>query len=222
MLKGTVLLVGLLLTSIGWADKYPDTTAEGLPRVASERLDAVYWREGVTLAEYSKIMIAACEVSFRKNWQRDQNRTRSGPGQRVTTEDMDRIRADLAERFQVIFTEVLEEDGQYQVVSEPGPDVLLLRPAITDLDVYAPDLMAPGSIKTLTTEAGRMTLQMDLVDSATQALIGQVIDRRRARYNSGGRVTNSVTNRAEADRLLRSWARILRDSLATGVMPDQG
>ena len=58
-----------------------------------------------------------------------------------------------------------------------------------------------------------MTLRMDLVDSSTQALIGRVIDRQRARNNMSMQVTNSVTNRAEADRMLRRWADILRDAL---------
>lgn len=206
------LIIGLLTASAAVADKYPDTSVEGLPRVDSKKFDAVYWREDASLGDYNKVMIEACEVSFRKNWQRDQNRSRS-PGRTVKTKDMDQIRAELAERFQVIFTEVIEEGGQYQVVSEAGPDVLLLRPEIIDLDVYAPDIMAAGTVRTITTEAGRMTLQMALVDSETQSLMGQVIDRKRAREYSGGRITNSVTNRAEGDRILRRWATLLRQAL---------
>lgn len=207
-----VLATGILTANVAVADSYPDATVEGLPRVDSDKFDAVYWHSDATLAGYSKVMIEACEVSFRKNWQRDQNRTRAG-SRRVTTEDMDKIRANVAERFQVIFTEVIAEGGAYEVVSVAGPDVLLLRPEIVDLDVYAPDLMNPGRTTTLTTEAGRMTLKMDVVDADTQSLMGRVIDRKRAREYSGGRITNSVTNRAEGDRMLRRWATLLRQAL---------
>jgi hypothetical protein len=126
---------------------------------------------------------------------------------------MERARQDLSQRFVYVFTQELQEKGDYEVVAEAGEDVLLLRPEIIDLDVYAPDIKSPGRNTTYTTSAGRMTLKMDLLDSATESLIGRAIDRRRAREDSFGRMSNSVTNRAEADRMLRRWARILRDAL---------
>ena len=212
MKKIIVLLTCVLAAPIAWADKYPDATVEGMPRVESKNLDAVYWRDDAELSGYTKVMIDPCQVSFRKNWQRDQNRTR-GPGRRVETDDMERIRTQLSERFNVIFTEALQEDNGYEVVTTAGDDVLLLRPQIVDLDIFAPDIMEPGTVRTFTTEAGRMTLQMDLIDSSTQAVLGRVIDRKRARQNVGGVRTNSVTNRAEGDRMLRRWARLLKQAL---------
>jgi len=192
-------------------DKYPDVSDEGLPRIESKRLDAVYWEPGASLAEYSKIMIDDVSVAFRKNWQRDQNRNRSTS--RIDSKDMDRVRNSLADLFREVFVRELQEKGDYEVVESAAADVLLLRPEIIDLDIYAPDLRDPGRGRSYTTEAGRMTLRMDLVDSSTQALIGRVIDRQRARNNMSMQVTNSVTNRAEADRMLRRWADILRDAL---------
>jgi len=206
------IFVGLALTMPGCATKYPDTTVEGLPRIKHKRLSAAYWEPDATLATYTKIMIESPDVSFRKNWQRDQNSSR-GTSSRVTVAYMEEVRQDLSKRFVEIFTKELQERGDYEVVSEAGEDVLLLQPEIVDLDVYAPDVKAPMRSTTYTTSAGRMTLQMDLVDSGTQALIGRVIDRRRAREDSFGQISNSVTNRAEGDRMLRRWAQILRDAL---------
>ncbi len=207
------LMGSLLLAQPGFsADKYPDVTADGLVRTASKNLDAVYWAPEANLTGYSKIMIAECEVSFRKNWQRDQNRDRRLI-ERVSTKDMDRIRQDMSERFQEIFSSVLAEQGAFEIVESPGEDVLLLSPEIVDLDLFAPDVNAPTRTRFFTTSAGRMTLKMDLKDSGTQAIIGRVIDRRRAREDSVARITNSVTNRVEMDRVMRRWARILRDSL---------
>ena len=194
------------------ADKYPDATADGLLRGESDRLDAVYWQPGAALTGYSKIMIADCKVSFRKNWQRDQNRDR-GLSDRVDTEDMERIRNDMAERFKEIFAKELQAEGAFEIVDKAGDDVLLLRPEIVDLDLFAPDVNAPNRTRTFTTSAGRMTLKMDLVDSSTESLVGRVIDRRRAREDFDPRITNSVTNRVEMDRIMRRWARILRDAL---------
>lgn len=207
-----VVFAGLVIAVPGLADKYPDTTAEGLPRIKHKSLDAVYRHQDASLEGYTKVMIEPPPVSFRKNWQRDQNRSR-GTSNKVTTEYMERARQDLSQRFVYVFTQELQEKGDYEVVAEAGEDVLLLRPEIIDLDVYAPDIKSPGRNTTYTTSAGRMTLKMDLLDSATESLIGRAIDRRRAREDSFGRMSNSVTNRAEADRMLRRWARILRDAL---------
>jgi hypothetical protein len=193
-------------------DKYPDVTADGLTRVERENLDAVYQDPEADFAGYSKIMIADCQVSFRKNWQRDQNRDRRLTD-RVDAEDMDRIRMDMAKRFNEIFAKELQADGALEVVDAAGDDVLLLRPQIVDLDLFAPDVNAPNRTRTFTTSAGRMTLKMELVDSTTGSLVGRVIDRRRARENTEARIANSVTNRVEMDRIMRSWARILRDSV---------
>ncbi len=204
------------LTAAGPAlskDKYPDVTADGLTRVDSKYLDAVYRLPEADLSSYTKIMIAECDVSFRKNWQRDQNRDR-GLVDKVKADDMERIRNDMAERFREIFTKELQEKGDFRIVDSAGDDVLLLRPQIVDLNIFAPDVRAPNSNRYYTTEAGRMTLKMDLLDAASGTLIGRVIDKRRAREDSVARITNSVTNRVEMDRIMRRWARILRDSIS--------
>ena len=60
-----------------------------------------------------------------------------------------------------------------------------------------------------------VTLVADLYESTTNALIGHVIDRRRG-LESGPRdfqIANSVTNTAEADRILSLWASRLRHAL---------
>ncbi len=215
---GIAMVMSAMVAAPALAQKYPETTVEGLPRIGHDRLDAVYWQPDATLAGYASVIIETPQVAFRKNWQRDQNRSR-GVNDRITADYMQRVRTDLADRFVAIFTEELEQAG-YPVVSEAADDVLLLRPEIVDLDIYAPDVMAPGRRLAYTTSAGRMTLQMDLLDSATAALIGRVIDRRRARENLAGQISNSVTNRVEADRMLRRWATILVAGLTADVEPE--
>lgn len=193
---------------------YPDQTDDGLQRVENKKLDAVYWKEGASLADYNRVRIDEVEVSFKKNWLRNQNRDRRSASDRVTSDDMDEIRAALAELFREEFTKELEKGG-YEVVDENGPDVLLLQPAIVDLDVTAPDIgnRQPGMTRTYTTSAGEMTLNMEFRDSATNALIGRAIDHREDHAAGGIQYTSRITNQAEASRILRSWAGILRQAL---------
>lgn len=213
-----ILIAALTVTvvagpALAW-DSYPDQTADGLDRVENKKVDAVYWKEGADLGEYDRVRIDAVEVSFRKNWLRDQNRDRRSVAGRVTTEDMDQIRTALADLFRQEFTKELEKGG-YEVVDENGPDVLLLQPSIVDLDVTAPDIgmRQPGMTRTYTTSAGEMTLNLDFRDSATNALIGRAIDHREDHAPGGIQYTSRITNKAEAERILRSWANTLREAL---------
>jgi len=196
------------------SDKFPPVSDDGLQLKASKTLDAVYWKEGATLAQYHRVSIAPPQVEFRKDWQRDQNANRFGATNRVTAEDMDRIRAGVAASFTEQFTRELT-DGGYQVTTEEGDDVLSLRPSIINLDVKAPDvsMRQPGSVTTYASSAGEMTLSMELYDSMSNSLIGRVIDRRVDPDNRIFDITNSVTNRADANRIMRSWARTLREAL---------
>ena len=54
---------------------------------------------------------------------------------------MDRIKKEISSEFQRIFKRELQEEGGYTVVDTGARDVLVLRPAIINLDVSAPDVM---------------------------------------------------------------------------------
>jgi hypothetical protein len=210
----TAFTVVLCSTPASASGPYPDRTDDGLERIESKKADAVYWKEGADLGAYDRVRIDAVEVSFRKNWLRDQNRDRRSPSDRVSSDDMDDIRAALAVAFREEFSKELEKGG-YEVVDENGPDVLLLKAAIVDLDVIAPDTgrSQPGITRTYTASAGEMTLNLDLRDSVTNSLIGRAIDRREDHAAGGIQYSSRITNRAEAERILRSWASILREAL---------
>lgn len=207
-------IVALLFAGAALAkDDMPDVTEDGLMRIDSKNVDAVYWLEGATLEGYNKVLIMDPQVAFRKNWQRDYNRTATpGVSRRVTPDDMEKIKQGLADEFVSVFKEVLGEAG-YDVVAEPAEDVLVLRPAIVDLDVTAPDLGSSMRDRTYTTSAGRMTLYMDLFDSVTGAKIGTVIDGQKARDTGMMTWSSGVKNRQEARRILRKWSGLLSNAL---------
>jgi hypothetical protein len=208
------LAVLLLATSTFAKDEMPDVTSDGLPRIDSKKVDAVYWQPGATLEAYTEVKILDAPVAFRKNWMRDHNSSASRSlDSRVSQSDMDRIKEQLGEAFKEEFSKTLEKAG-YKVVDEVGENVLLLRPAIVNLDVAAPDLRnSTGMNRTYTADAGSMTLYMELYDSATSAKIGEIVDSQGAMDTGQMRFSNRVTNKAEADRILRKWAGILVEAL---------
>ena len=98
-------------------------------------------------------------------------------------------------------------------MDEAGPDVLLLRPALLNVDVSAPDIRSSGRSRTYIRSAGEMTLYLELYDSATSDLFARVFDRRSGRSSGPIEWETGVTNRAQAEKILRKWAGVLRQRL---------
>lgn len=211
MMKRAVM-AGLLLASATLAlakDDLPDMSHDGLERVPSEKVQVVYRRPGVDFSQYKRVALLDCQVAFRKNWQREH----SSLGLRVTSKDMERIKQGLADDFRAIFTEELQKNSGYPLVTEAAEDVLVLRPAIVNLDVAAPDVMTAGRSRSFATSAGEMTLYLELYDSVSGEILGRVIDAKEARDSGYMQWQTSVSNRAEAERMLRKWAVLARQGL---------
>ncbi len=114
---------------------------------------------------------------------------------------MNQIKKELAAEFMKVFTRQLKAGG-YAVVDTAAPDVLILRPAIINLRVTAPDLMTPGINMTVVRSAGSATLYLELWDSMTDKILARVMDSQ-ADQGDGRQVANSVSNMAAADFILR-------------------
>ena len=203
----------LIAAGLATAREPTPPTWDGMKRVDRPGLDAVYLREGASLAKYKKVMLDPVEVSFDKNW--DPNRTPTGSiisGNGKV--DAQAIRTDLAELARNVTKRELERKGGYPLVDTAGDDVLRVRAQIVDLFINAPDTMTPGT-RTFVVNAGEMTLVADLYDSQTNTLIGHVIDRQRGLEQGPYdlQIANRVTNTAEADRILSMWATRLRAAL---------
>lgn len=195
-------------------EQLPEVSDDGLQLQKDTKLRAVYLKAGAAFDQYQKFAILDCYVEFAKNWQRDYNENAVGLERRISAGDMDRIKTELAAEFKKVFTEELQTKGGYQVVDAAAPDVLVLRPAILNLRVTAPDTMSAGMTTTVVASAGQMTLYLELWDSVTSTILARVIDPE-ADQGMGGmaEVADSVTNKAAADHILKRWADTLRQHL---------
>lgn len=192
--------------------KLPETTKDGLQLKHHTKLGAVYVKPGATLEPYDKVKILEVYVAFKKNWQRNYNDEQMDLGDRVTAKDMTAIKQKIASEFPKMFAKALDKGG-YEVVDTTGEDVLLLRPAIINLTVTAPDTMSAGMETQVVSSAGTMTLYMELYDSQTSDKIAEVIDAEEAGGSGFAHVANRVTNLAEFDQTMEAWAEILRKRL---------
>jgi hypothetical protein len=202
-------------------DELPEYTVEGLKRIHDTKdIAVVYAEPGATLEQYNRIYMAEPYVAFKKNWQRDQNRGRI----KISSNDMERIKNDVKKLFIEVFTEELQKGG-YEMATERAEDVLIIKPAILDLYVNAPDTMNAGRSATFTTTAGSMTLYLELYDSMTDDLLAKALDPRADRESSHMQWSTKVSNRQAALRMMRPWAEALRNGLdeahaATGKKED--
>ena len=198
-------IFALTLASSAAYAQNPPTEWDGLVRVNSRNFDAVYLAPGADFSGYTKVMLDPTEVAFRRNWLRDFNRTAIGLSNRISDDEARRILDAVQTGFQDVFTQAYRESG-FEVVTTPGPDVLRLRTAVTDLDIAAPDTMTPGRRRTFGTEAGQATVVIEARDSMSGAILGRGVDRQTAGDNSFMLQRNRVTNRADFGRVFRRWA----------------
>lgn len=190
--------------------KIPEYTVEGLKLIPDTKGMALVWAEpGANLSQYERVYLVEPYVAFKKNWRRDHNRSM---GMRVTTSDMDRIKIRVKELFMEVFTEVLEEGG-YTLATERAEDVLIVKPAVIDLDVNAPDLPTAGRSNTFVESAGSMTLYIELYDSETDDLLAKALDPVADRRNGHMQWQTGPANRQAAARMMKPWAEALLKGL---------
>jgi hypothetical protein len=194
------LLAVALCAACATESRVPDVTHDGLERIEGSRVARAWVKPDVDFSQYTHVGLLDCMVSFRRNWRMNH------PG--VRTRDMERIKSDLASEFRTVFTQELENGG-FPVVDAPDDHVLLIRPAIIDLDVAAPDTNSSGRSDSFTTSPGRMTLVIELFDSVSNEILARAIDRRAARNVGNIQWTTRGTNRDAARRILRRWAGML-------------
>jgi Protein of unknown function (DUF3313) len=191
----------------------PATTHDGLVLQPKTKAALVYLKPDADFRVYERIALLECGVAFKKDWKREHTGT---DPLAVTKKDMDQIRARLAELFAEVFKEELQKNGGYQLVDVAAEDVLVLRPAIIDLDITAPAAaQTAGRDRTFATSAGQMTLYLEFFDSTTGEVLARIADRQAGREMGTMIWQSAATNRAEAERMLRRWAKSLREGLDT-------
>ena len=205
-LAGLLASVSLFSVSVAVLaeDKAEATmTFDNLVPIENARTGAAFIDPDADFSVFKRVAILEPYVAFRANWQRDQNRNRST---NIRARDMERIKSDVATLFERVFTDQLEDAG-YAVVDEGGEDVLILRPAVIDLDVTAPDNRTAGRSRTFTASSGAATLYIQLLDGHSGNILGRAVDRQVVR-SAGNTLTwsNSVTNSADARCMMGRWS----------------
>ena len=198
------------ITAVAAEGNPPEVTVDGLHRVKDTKMALVYAKPDVDLSHYNRIYLTEPQIAFTKNWLRSQN---SIPNQTVRKEDMQRIKIELAALFMEVFKQELQNNGGYVLVDGVADDVLIVHPAIVDLDVFSPDTPGTAGKRSAIPSVGTMTLYMELIDSVTGDVLVKAIDNKYDRTRTHIQAQNRVRNEAAARQMLGDWANLLRLAL---------
>ena len=205
-----ILALTLSITAFANQGKPPEVTVDGLHRVKDTKMALVYAKPGVDLSQYNRIYLTEPQIAFTKNWLQTQ---KSIPNQTVRKEDMERIKTDLAALFMEVFRQELQNNGGYVLVDGIADDVLIVHPAIVDLDVFSPDTPGTARTRSAIPSVGTMTLYMELMDSVTGDMLVKAIDNKYDRTRTRIQAQNRMRNEAAAREMLGDWANLLRLAL---------
>ena len=164
--------------------------------------DFVYIKEGVDFSVYDKIVMNHVVLFFEDN----------AEYKGIHPEEL----AEMSNAFHKAITDNLQ--GAYPLVAEPGPDVMRLRFAITDVAANKPGMGAISTVmpiglalsavkKGVTgthTGVGRASIEVEILDSLTNERIAAAIDMR------PGRKIEGFSKWGAAEGAFKFWAKRLR------------
>lgn len=213
------IFLALIVTVVPMAvanEKPPEIDNHGLHLVHHSDLRLVYTLPDTDFSAYDKAILVDAYVAFKKNWKREHNDGMT----RITNREMEKIKGRVATEFRKVFTAELEKQGIPVVAqTETGDDVLIIRPAIINLDIEAPDPMSQVSnVRTVAPSAGQMTLYAEIYDSVSSQMIAKVLDPEADRGFGGmAMAQNRVTNKAAEDRIVKKWAETMAKHMNAAI-----
>jgi len=201
------LCAGVLLAGCKALPGPKEMTADGLERMPSRRAGGVFRLPGAMFTQYHRLILEPVTVSFIEDWEKDHRD--------VSAKEVRRIRDETASIFREEFERELIQRGKYTFANDPGTDVLIVQPTITDLDLAAAET-AELDKKSFSPRSVALHVSADLRDAATGTLVGRVdMFAGGEKYGMNElRPVNRGTNAFETRNHLRNWAQLLNEALA--------
>jgi hypothetical protein len=166
------------------------TTVEPFYRPAGAQVEQVYVSPSADFGTYTKLMARPLEIYYPDN--------APAPSQ----EDLDRMRQIFRQAF------IDEIAGNYEVVAESGPDVMLVLAQIVDLKILGPQgTFEPSGRLREVVSSGQLTLLMEFQDSESGRVLARAGEADEGTATDGGGVEAGW---AQVEVAARRWAGVLR------------
>jgi hypothetical protein len=183
-----------------------ETTPDGLVRVPARHSGGVFRAPGASFNQYKKLIVEPLTVEFVRDWEANHPE--------VSAREIRRVRDETAATFREEFQRELFERGGFTLANDTGADVLIVAPAVTELDIPAPESDTVDK-RSFAPKSVALRVTGELRDAATGRLIGRV-DLFAGGERYGGselRPANRGTNAFETRAALSQWVRLLRESI---------
>ena len=188
-----------------------EASFDGLIPLKGTNMRKAWVREGFDLTGYTKIMIKGAGVQYRPIKGRAGSTTMERSNQKefaISDRGKEMVEKVIYEEFD----KALDKLTRYEEVTEPGPDVLMVRGAILDVVSRVPPETA-GAVDYYLNSVGQATFMVELIDSESGSVLVRAVDARAMQTVGYTTISNRVTNAAEVRRLMGAWARMLVEAL---------
>ena len=166
------------------------TIVEPFVRSPDAQVEQSYRSPGADFSVYSKLMGSPLEIYY------------PDEGPPPSEEDLERLR----ELFRNAFLAAIGDD--YEIVTEPGPDVLHVVGQIVDLKIVGPigSFEPTGRLRQLVTK-GQLTLLMELRDSVSGRVLARAGETEQGDETS---FTDEEASWEQVDEAAQRWAGMFR------------
>jgi hypothetical protein len=181
--------------------------------VHNDRLEVKWATPDVRPAPFDRVMLAPIELGFRAV----PPVTPIGiPATRTEFPVPDTARQRIATTFNEVLADALSKNPHFTLTDQPGPGVLLLKPALLDIVSRIPPDEPIGSNRTYVDSVADATLVVAFVDPVTGRTLGTATDRGtaeppQANTADGLMWANPVSTLFEMRLLARRWGMSLEN-----------
>ena len=202
----TSLLIALCAfvgMSANAASPSDELSYDGLTRRDSKVFEHLWVRKYFDVRSYHKVIFKSPHIEYRPVMK---GQTGAEAGVALTQRQKDSLYEILNKAFQ---TE-LAKSKFFQLTTQPGPDVLLIRGDLLDVVSHVPANASGKNDLLQVAEVGEATLVMELYDSESDSIMVRAIERVTAKRDPGA----APSTAAEAvQQTATQWASILRERM---------
>lgn len=206
--KFTALALTALLLAACAQQPYEHVADPNLVPAVKGQFDRVLLPPDSALPQFTRVYVEPAQVHMSDYWLKDRRRE-------YTSNDLQRIERSYGQLLSQTLVRRLSDDTGLTFVDEPTQAEVIFRPALRELNLYAPDT-GVGVTRQYARTAGNATFDLVLIDAATGAVIGQFVDHRETPGQVRIEPANRGTNLRQFRRLMERWTDNLTDYLLIG------
>ena len=198
-----IALCAFIGVSANAAAPTDELSYDGLQRRDSKVFEHLWVRKYFDVRSYHKVIFKSPHIEYRPVMK---GQTGAEAGVALTQRQKDSLYDILNKAFQ----SELAKSKFFQLTTEPGPDVLLIRGDLLDVVSHVPADASGKNDLLQVAEVGEATLVMELYDSESDSIMVRAIERVTAKRDPGA----APSTAAEAvQQTATQWASILRERM---------